>query len=575
MRIMQHTSRKIIYAGGLCLFLLAAQVSLISCAGPDRARSAAGREMRGDPALQPEESLRRLASREQQATNLRPIAAAIPPGIEPEALAPRSDADNRAFLSLEQALRELVAAHHPEAGDNGAAADGQSNDEPAADEADPTQESAVDDASTHTEALRHYTRGRQAMLEERLYVAITELQQAAQLDPDSPRIRRELARAYLAMNNQSRAMEQYAALRQIEPDDAEAVFSIGLYAANRREFETAAAILGRRLLSDEPFDHDPAADILARYTIAFSLRHLGYDRSFVQLWTLEAAELPMTGELFERTMYAARLGSIYRQRAELWRSVGDAHCRLGEYRRALDAYAISASLPSPDPAALHPRVIYANLRLGRVHSAQYELLAAINTEDGSISERDIRLCAYLTDTITAEVADHRRSARAEWPLRLLGDHVRRRYERSPDDPALARAAAALLPPAEGRRVLAEFVDRRPRDLDVVASLLAWLGARDLDSAIELTVDMVEANPDLTGQYVNRLIFEVPDPVSVLESLDQRQMHAPMERIGGDMAHSVQSRDLALAHVKARVLATLGAVGEAWQITETYRPQCAN
>ena len=47
---------------------------------------------------------------------------------------------------------------------------------------------------------------------------------------------------------------------------------------------------------------------------------------------------------------------------------------------ALEAYAIAAVLPAPDPSALHPRVIYANLRLGRVYTAQFEFLAVLQAQ---------------------------------------------------------------------------------------------------------------------------------------------------------------------------------------------------
>lgn len=543
--------------------MLTAALALTACAGPDRADTTDGDAFRPDPDRSAKENLQRLAGREQQAKSLRPIEAPIPPGIEPESLSPRSASEPRAFLSLETALQEIIASHHPEAESNGEPPAVPANDAPASDDA---PDDAEDDDRAPSEAIRQYIRGREAMLDDRLYVAITALQRAAELDPDAPRIRRELARAYTAMNNQSRAMEQYAALRRLIPDDAEAVFSLGLNAANRRDFETAAAILGRRLLNDESFDHDPAADVLARYTIAFSLRHLDYDRAFVQIWTLETTEPAITGELFDRTMYAGRLGSIYRQRAEIWRSIGDARCRLGEFRPALEAYAISATLPAPDPAALHPRVIYANLQLGRVFSAQYELLAALDSENGSISDRNIRLCAYLADVIVDDRAADERHAADDWPLRLLGEQVRERYDRSPDDSGLARAAAALLPPNEARQVLREFIDRRPRDLDVAGSLLSWLGARDLDAAIALTVDMVATNPDLAARYVTRLAFAVPDPVTVLEALDERLPPGqPMKDEAADAEY------LALVNVKARLLAMLGALGEAWQLVDDYRP----
>jgi tetratricopeptide (TPR) repeat protein len=529
---------------GCLLLVLAMCMALPSCAAPDRAD-----RLVDDGRLTPEELLLRRAGREQNARDLQPMDVPIPPGIEPDALLARSPADAIAFLSLSKAIERITAEHHRQISQDAADRTDDGEEVPAAPDAPRDDEAA-------SAALRHYVRGRQAMLDDRFYVAIAELQKAAQMDPREVRIRRELARAYLAMNNQSRAMEQFFILREIDPGDDEATFSLGLHAANRREFTAAIAILGERLLNLEPFHHDPAADLLARYTIAFALRQLGYDRAFVELWSRTDRPFENVGELFDRTMYAARLGSVYRQRSELWRSVGDARCRLGEYARALDAYAMAATLPSPDPDALHPRVIYANLRLGRVNTAQYELLSAIKNDE-AISERDVRLCSYLAEHV----------ARLSQPdadpesIALLARHVSEMYRQSPHDPALARASAALLPAADARRLLRDFVDRRPRDLDVAGSLLAWLGARDLLAAAELTADLAAAYPDLARQYVTRLIFFVPNPAELLE-LTRTEADRSMLR--------GRNSDKAMAELHIHVLAALGAPGEAWQIAEQCR-----
>ena len=266
------------------------------------------------------EKLERLAAREQSRSPRRPAAVAPPPGLEPQVLLPAEDP--RARLPLTEALGEVVSLE--------------------ADAFAPAEtDEAAPDSETIDQALRHYAKGRDAALQSRYLTAVFELEKAAALDPTSPAILRLLARCYLARPNALKAASLYERLLRVDPDDSEALFTLGLAATNRRDFERAAAYLGRPRLHESSFDHDPAAGFLADFMLASSLRNLGYDRASVELSRSLLEGLP--DRLEAPSFHVKRFERLYRLRPEIWQAVGDAHCRLEQYERALEAYGRSDS----------------------------------------------------------------------------------------------------------------------------------------------------------------------------------------------------------------------------------------
>lgn len=417
-----------------------------------------------------------LAAAREQFAPLEPRPAPIPPGVEPAALKPRDPADPRAWMTLEQALAALAVTGSP---------------------AEAAEAAPVDPAA-RAAALRGYAAGRQAALDGRHLVAITELRRAAELDPASPEILRELARSYQAMRNSSAAAATYAKLVQLAPQDGDGALALALHAANQREAEQAAAALASVFVDGEKFDEGNGADVIALYLLSQCLRELDYDRA-----SIEAARSLLTAEL--RPLVDAehhdRLASIYRQRGELWRGAGDAHCRLGEYQQALEAYRSAASLPTADAAALPPRVLYANLRMGHVAQAKRELLASLQSHAAALSDHDVRLCAYMGEI----------GGRGG----LLAEAVAAMYRASPDDQTLACTAAALLADDEAVALLREFVQRRPNDRAALSQLFTQLDRRDPAVPVELAISLAEAYPEHAATYAQLLAVSVARPAASL------------------------------------------------------------
>ena len=455
-----------------------------------------------------EQNLRRLAEREVTSAPVPRPLVPVPPGMEDAVLAPRPAEDVSARLSADLALHHLV----PTA--------------PAASVAAQPRPASVDDA-TRDQALWHYAKGRDAALRNRHLVAITELERAHTLDPTSTLIIRQLARSYSAMGNDTRAANYFERLLDIEPDDDESMFLLGLAATNRRDFRRAVSFLARPRLAGTTFDHDPAADCLADFMLGTAVRELGYDRAWIELATGAVAKLT---RLSGPTNYRFRYESLYRRRSEIWRSMGDAHCRLLEYDEALAAYRVSAGLPNADPGMLHPRVIFANLALGRTWTAQLALLEAIDDDRGA-SEQDIRLCLYLS----GQLGD----------LDRLADALVEKHRVRPQDATLVRAAATLLPRQDAVRLLRAFLHRRPEDLDVLGHLLGWLVDRDEPSAAGLTVALAQDHPDLGAAYGDELAKVSRSPQALIDAVRTLPVSA------------------ARVVVLNRLLVYVGALGPAW------------
>ena len=469
-----------------------------------------------DSRLSAAENLERLAASEPSGiTGPQHPDPAMPPDVESAALQPHGSDERNARLSVDDALSDVLAT--------------VSLPQPSAAPVLP-----VVDESANQQAIRHYLKGRDAASRNHVYVAVTELQKAAELDPSSPQILRELARAYRDVNNAVRSAVMYERWLSLEPGNPEATLALALTAGNRRSFDIAAAMLARARRDGVSFDHDPVATALADYTLAFALRQLGYDRAFIDL----SAQLSLPDQLQQPTMYAAQLSAVLRQQGEILRNIGDAHCRMGQFERALASYEDAAVLPAADPGALTARIIYVHLQLGHPYAAQREMLKVLRARDADespISERDIGLCSYVRNNVP--------------DVSLLAQAAAELYQAHPDDPGHARAAAALLPPADAAGVLREFIGRRPRDLDAVGQLVLWLSERDQAAAVALVSSLIADHPDLADDYARQLAA-APTPTGRLLDAVEALPDSPSKIM-----------------LQAHLLESIGAIGESWSLCQ--------
>lgn len=495
---------------GCCAVLACVVIAiLVSCAetGPRNDQSLI---TANSSASAPGEILQQLAQQESTARNLQPIDVPAPPGVSPDALVLADPADAKAKMSYDRALRELAENETAKA-------------------AREAPRAWLDDPSLDAEkAVEHYVRGRDASQRQQYDVAIRELLLAHNYDAHSTTVARELARVYAVVRNQSASTELYEHLLALAPNDAEASLAVALYAADRRDFEQAGYLLATHRLARGNFEFDPAGEALALSCTFNVFDALGYDRAAAEAGERAIKRLdspPAPG------MYATQFGTIYRQRGELWRRIGDAQCRLGSFADALESYNQSAALPAADAWELLPRRMFAMLRVGRAYGAKYALYQQLAKEPAET--RDVRLCTFV-----AEYVPHRE---------LLADAVLELHHASPDQPGLVRCAAALVDRSRAIEILHAFVNDNADDLGVLQQFLDWLAREDLDAVVDLCTSLTEREPGRIDQITACAIHAAIDPTPLIAAL-KRGEPSP-------------TRSALFASVQSK----LGAIGEAWTI----------
>lgn len=502
----------------ILIFLLTASlgIGMMSCAATQLSfRGATQKAATITSLLSASENLQVLAREETENEFAAPpgnLEFPPPPGVDPVAVAPRPETDKRAWMPLVEALKDVASRTKT---------------------FDPPPKPAREiRPAARTEALRLYAHGRILAQDDLLLQANAELLKALELDPDNPRIMHELARNYIRSGNNTRAVAMFEQLIRHEPDNELALFIVGLAAAERRDFELTVATLGRPLVSGQSFTHDPGSSVLAGYHLARALSGLGYDRAASRSMH---TSLERIGNFNRQSRYRQQLDSIFRRQAEMWQFIGDAYFRILEYEEALQAYDAASRMTGANLNAIHPRMMYANLKLGRTTSAQRTLLESMIQKPESVGDREVLLCAYLYEHAG--------------PVDLLAKSISDLYLRHPDQAGLARAAASLLTDDEGLDILRDFISRRPRDLEVTSQLLTWIGNKNINGAVRLTADLVTDQPDLTQAYIRRLTHALPRPVEAIEHT-QSGPSSP-----------------ALAQVRIGLFVQMGALGEAWQASE--------
>ncbi|MCH8822851.1 MAG: tetratricopeptide repeat protein [Planctomycetes bacterium] len=515
MRSINYFSSMLQLAGTLWLSIrivaLTSLCALLSCSSKTDTYRDRALGIKVDQQLTDAQNLERFANAEENSTKLKPLLVPPPPGVDPHILAIKSPIDPKAMLSLDQALKE-ISSHNT-------------------DESIALFDIPEIDSQAQENALRHYLKGRDAALSSRHSLARTEFENSLRLDPYNPAVLRASAKSLLALRMRRQATVRYQRLLEIEPNDSEAIFEVGLSATMKLQHIQAVLKLGRPHLTGEKFDHDPGAEYIANYTLQVSLKELGYDSASIQIARM-VVDKPF--RITRQTVHLKRIENIHIRKPEIWRQIGDTHCRLGEYAKALKAYKVSASLPISDPTPLSYRIIYANLKLGRIYSAQLKLLEGMQSQQVAISESVVLLCRYLAKHVTE--------------TKLLANSVANLYKESPDDPLIARAAASLMPPQDAVLLLRQFLERRPEDLYVLSQLLEWLLIDDPCIAVELVAKMCADRPHYARNYCKRLAVASPRISDLFNTIKQLPLSA------------------SVSLVNAQLLFYVDGIGEAWGVS---------
>lgn len=461
----------------VALVLLAAFLS--ACAGASSSADA------GTGATTHLERLANSGARDSSA-----VRAPLAPGLDPAAFAAIDPADDNAHLTLDEAISRIIAQ-----ADANADADAAAPDEAA----EPTPES-----------LLLYISGRSRRLGGDLEGALGELEAAVKSDPASPELWREIGETHRQLGDRLSAAAAYRNALRYDPDDLPSLAQLGLWSLDRHDSAAGARSLARArdvLLADDADDaDDPALPFIVSANLGRSLLELGYLRAGI---TAIKAGIQMSENFDSPTVYRAELEQIFRLRGESWRDIGDVLIRLKEFESATEAYRAAAELPTLNPAALLPRLVYASMKTGRAAFAAQTILQALDAGSDLSGDRLLPLIRYIGQNTA------------------LGDDLRdaidqRRHALDTSEQArlqslYARAAAAALQPRQSIEALRDWLATHPTDDGAVRDLFALVDD-DPASMIVETIHLIEQAPINEGRYIQALVERAPSLDAVLDAM---------------------------------------------------------
>ncbi len=445
--------------------------------------------------------LERLAERSR--TNDAATNAPPPEGFPVDTLAPSEDP--RARLALDAAIAEIGTP--------------------------PDQSPETDIVPSPTpESVMHYITGRSRLISGDVQGALVELEAAAKADPNAPEPWRAIGKAQNRLGDRLSAAAAYRQALRLDPNHVESLMHVGIWSLQRRDAESAAThLIAARAASQN--SRDSGIAYVLDFHLGQALLSLGYLQAGAELL---ASGLDLPASFDAPTQYQAELESLFRQRGDAWRTIGDAYVRLVNWPNALNAYSEATALPTLDPAGLLPRLVYASMQSGQPAHAALAVLDSLETGVDLSGDRLLPLIRYIGSysnvgpLLTTAINDRRQSLSPDEQKRLASLY--------------ARAAAAALPPNQARRALRDWLAHHPADAGAVSDLFQLVGD-DPDLMVAETVRLIEQAPLNEERYTNALL----------------QHGAPIE----SLSISVESSDSpAEAMLAARLMERQGETEEA-------------
>jgi len=217
------------------------------------------------------------------------------------------------------------------------------------------------DPQHRSQAIKLYTRARALRQTGAFSQAISVLEQAAQLDPGSSSIQRELGDALIVADDRAGAIAAFE--RAIELGDRSPRAMIHLAAQASLQDDSRRVIwLTSQALRDRSVRNHPLARSIARVLLGAAEIDSGYLKAGAQ--TLGDA-LDSFNTRSRDLRWKHEIIQIMSRRSQLWLAVGDAWASIGAQSRAQEAYTNAAMGVEHPPIALVARQIAWALREGQ------------------------------------------------------------------------------------------------------------------------------------------------------------------------------------------------------------------
>ena len=473
--------------------------------------------------------------RRARAEAARPVNEArllpTPPGLDARLVDPldRSDPASPALASLAATLDRLG---------RGDLVEPEANPPPAP------------DVGTRAAALRLYASGRTKLLAGNVGGAILDLESASRLDPTSGAVWRELGDAQLQQGKRLAAASSFRQAIRRGLREPRTLWQLGRQAQRGGRATEAVRFLAAARAAD-PELGDPTLPFLINADLADALITLQCYAAAAE--ALDAA-LDFPEQFSSQTRLRLEFGELLRRRGDMLRDLGDLYCRLGQYDKAAEAYALSSLSPSLDQGAAMPRLVHVSLRRGRPSEAALTLLEYADRSHGFPDERTIALIRFLAERSDAgpALADGLGQIRSG-----IGPGITPSVAG-----ALTRAQAAALGRSRGAAVLLSHLAEHPDDGAAMSDLVE---TPDLDTAglAEELTRLVRRAPGAADQCANAALARGGDADPLLARLAERDDDA-----------AVALRAILLAKLgKTREGAAL-VIGREWKPPfESAGPEC--
>jgi len=353
----------------------------------------------------------------------------------------------------------------------------------------PQQRSVIDMDKLRAEQA--FGEGRAALARGEDGLARERLQQAVNLSPDNPWMRLELARLDQRNGARTGARNLMQSLLERKPQDAEVIYTNGLFLAEVRDWPAVLELMDRI----PPAERTPAMGSLQR-------------SAAIQVQAEQALALARDGRLADANALLAQSATRVGDDAELLAIIAQTYVDLGELDRARTLLSGAIARSQRNPAAKASTTAL-QLRYGDV------LLAAQDDPGLATLLRQLQVRAQageLDSDDQTKVETLRRAyvVRQAEALRKQGrlaegyELLRPLLADSPQDPALlgllARMYADGDQPAQARRIYADMLSREPNDVNTLLAAgglaMQQRDTREADRLIARAETLAPQNPDV-------------------------------------------------------------------------------
>lgn len=261
------------------------------------------------------------------------------------------------------------------------------------DTSDPFDEREQSTPQTQKQALKLYTQARALRQTGQFDQAIERLTQAAQLDPQSGAIERELADTYILNNEPLLAIQRFQ--RAIELGDRSPRAMVHLASQSALAGKNSQVIwLTSQALDSQSITNHPMARSIAGILLGNALIESGYYQAGAQTLTDALASFPTQSRDLR---WKREIIQVMSMRPSLWIAAGDAWHSIGADQRAQDAYKQALAIVNRPPPALVARRLVALLEQAQPSQAALVLLDHIKQNATDLAAEEHRWTKALAE----------------------------------------------------------------------------------------------------------------------------------------------------------------------------------